>query len=548
MPQFVLTSPEGKKYRVTAPDGATQEDAIKFVQSGKVPEMQAPAAQVAAPQEPQGFMQRVGQDINNRMQMNSDIRAATKSGQQTKVEEVVQLAGKVGAGTVMDIGGEVATSAFRALPDSIEQPIRDAGTVIGQSQVGQAVQGAIGKGVEQYQKFAESNPRAARNLEGVANLAAVGAPVKAPVTTVGIKPVKEVGDLLKKSATDKAAANKNKFVSKLVIEEETPSDIKSAGMRGMVDEDKIGNRIIEKTNFEKDMISEVEKITTLKKRDSLIKSGNKILKEARAEESSLMKALDAKKVAIPKNQFKKQLINKVARMVNDDPIMVGNAGTSANRLINEYYKILDTVPGTPSGLLQARKDFDSYLRAKKNVFDPEVQNAFNSVVREIRTSTNDFIASKVPDVGVKDSLRKQHLLLSAAENVATKYSKNQGKALTRLSEKVGKIATSRAAVGTGIGLAVPAAAAAIMPSLIPLALTSGAIVGGGKALTSVAARKAMGNLLIATDKAISLTKDKKVISQLRADRAAVLELIKSLPEEEPEEKPQIAKNPFLGEK
>lgn len=39
MPTYQITSPDGKKYRVTAPDGATEQDAIAYVQSGNVPEI-----------------------------------------------------------------------------------------------------------------------------------------------------------------------------------------------------------------------------------------------------------------------------------------------------------------------------------------------------------------------------------------------------------------------------------------------------------------------------------------------------------------------------
>src|SRR5262249_37575430 len=33
MPDFEVTSPDGKKYRVTAPEGATQEQALQYAQS-----------------------------------------------------------------------------------------------------------------------------------------------------------------------------------------------------------------------------------------------------------------------------------------------------------------------------------------------------------------------------------------------------------------------------------------------------------------------------------------------------------------------------------
>lgn len=45
MPQFIVTSPEGKKYRVTAPDGASQDEVLAFAQQ----KFSAPASAPAAP-------------------------------------------------------------------------------------------------------------------------------------------------------------------------------------------------------------------------------------------------------------------------------------------------------------------------------------------------------------------------------------------------------------------------------------------------------------------------------------------------------------------
>lgn len=39
MPQFVVTSPEGKKFRVNAPEGATQQDAINYIMSNQLQQL-----------------------------------------------------------------------------------------------------------------------------------------------------------------------------------------------------------------------------------------------------------------------------------------------------------------------------------------------------------------------------------------------------------------------------------------------------------------------------------------------------------------------------
>lgn len=49
MPSFIVTSPEGKKYRINAPDGSTQEDAINYVRNNFQPPQKVAAPQPRSP-------------------------------------------------------------------------------------------------------------------------------------------------------------------------------------------------------------------------------------------------------------------------------------------------------------------------------------------------------------------------------------------------------------------------------------------------------------------------------------------------------------------
>lgn len=61
MPQFEITAPDGAKYQVNAPDGATEDDAINYVRSQHAPQAASPApAETTAPAESGGIMGVLG--------------------------------------------------------------------------------------------------------------------------------------------------------------------------------------------------------------------------------------------------------------------------------------------------------------------------------------------------------------------------------------------------------------------------------------------------------------------------------------------------------
>ncbi|MCK5603819.1 hypothetical protein KAR91_18165 [Candidatus Pacearchaeota archaeon] len=195
MPSFEFTSPEGKKYQVGAPEGATQAQAFEMLQKQlgaqptEQPSIQQPQPVPPAQQpEQQGFLSRVGTGLKERVGEAEKIKTAHRAGEQTLPESIVQGVGKVGAGIMLDIAGEAATSAYRALPKKARDTIED----------NKALQFGISmaqKGADVYGKWAEQNPRIARNLEGVANIAAFfPAPTGRALGKVATSTAKGVGE------------------------------------------------------------------------------------------------------------------------------------------------------------------------------------------------------------------------------------------------------------------------------------------------------------------------------------------------------------------
>lgn len=132
------------------------------------------------------------------------------------------------------------------------------------------------------------------------------------------------------------------------------------------------------------------------------------------------------------NEFNKEM-NLVKKRLSENPLIVGDAEKTATKLIEKFNSLVKQNGYKPSGLLKSRKELDIWVKAQKGdkVFDTATENAFTIALRDVRNTANEFLANKVPDVGVKDSLLKQSSLYNALDTVAEKASKEGGSKVKR---------------------------------------------------------------------------------------------------------------------
>ena len=147
-------------------------DSLESKASGKAaPSLQTPQntaitavnPPISKPETP-GFMQSVGQDVSQRVQQAQDIKG--RAGAQPIGETALQAVGGVGAGLMGDVTGEATKSAYGALPENIRKnieadPITKMGVRMAQ------------KGADIYGKWAQQNPRAAKDVEAAVNIASL---------------------------------------------------------------------------------------------------------------------------------------------------------------------------------------------------------------------------------------------------------------------------------------------------------------------------------------------------------------------------------------
>lgn len=132
---------------------------------------------------PGDFTGNIAYDLGKRAEAAKDIKAMRKAGEISKPEEIYQLAGKVGAGTIADISGNILVSGLKTA-DKLTGGVASGGISRVLGAVGSlpsAAGGTLSEGLPRdigrvgaaYEQFAEQNPRAATNIEAGLNLATV---------------------------------------------------------------------------------------------------------------------------------------------------------------------------------------------------------------------------------------------------------------------------------------------------------------------------------------------------------------------------------------
>lgn len=497
------------------------------------------------------FVMRTMQDIVGRAETFDKIDKLVSSGEQTLGEGLLQATGKVGAGAVLDVLGEGLTSGLELLsdvtPDEIEDPIvqglASAGTAFLETDLGRDGLKAAQAGFASWNEFRANNPRAARNIEAVVDIGLLMAPVKVK-PKISAKPTfaDKLATNVTSSATAQTLRQKLDFVEALVRPKQTKK-VREEEIRRTTEGGIIRGRDIELSASERSMADEVGKIEGVGSDKTLLQNLNTIADANRAEAEFLQAALKKNDVDIPESDIAVTLENAVQTLI-DDPLLVGDAAKVAERLAQRMKVIASEHPATASGLLAARKEFDALVReSKRGAFDPNQENAISAAVREVRQSVNDLIDSRVTDVAVKDSLRKQSNLFRAIDNIAPKAADEAGNAALRLFQKVGRAidmgATVKQAIvgglalGTG-GFVFGQALANAAPFALGAAGTIGLVLGGKKLATSALSKNALALLIRQADNAIRATTDKKLLAELKADRAAVAEIFKQLQSEKTE--------------
>ena len=529
----ILRFPEGTSLEVIDKAAKDYISGISSPDPDPVPQPEPTPEPTPEPSRP-NFFERVGDDMSRRGEMAMDIRDAGMSGKQTAGETVLQLIGKVGAGSVLDIIGEGVVSAGYGVQNVTPDPVEDwiktymFDPFVQQPLVKEGLS-AMQSGTESYQNWAENNPRLARNFDALANTALVASPVKTNPKTKSQSVLGATAKAIDESAEQTIKTRRQSFLEDLVRPAQTKG-VREEQVKRTTESGILNTKNIAPSTSEAQAISAIENIPSVKPSNTLQKNYNNISSELTKEAQNLSNTLKNSKVIIPKSEVD-DVFNSALKTLEESPVMVGDAAKTGARYINQAKNIVNNHPPTSLGLLNARKEFDRYVsRQKPKILDPATENAASIAVKEVRQSLNNLIASKNPQVAVRDSLSRQSSMYTALDNIGKKAADEGANAIIRISQSIDRILGQRSKIMNVLGLAAGIGTFAVYTAyasqVSALAYTLGGMYAGGKFFMSPQFRKSIAATIRQADKAIKKATDPDTIKSLRADRALVVEMLR----------------------
>jgi len=276
----------------------------------------------------------------------------------------------------------------------------------------------------------------------------------------GAPAVQKTGEIIQSIPSklkERAIQKTSNFIDDLITPELTKKATETAIKTGKVIENRAltGVRNIQEAVPGFDRIKEaVSSVKGLSKKNTLLQNSNLIHDEISNTAEVLKSQLKDKGFFSPSefNGYMKTIKSEL----KDNPLIVGDAEKVAEKISNKFSALVKENGYTPEGLLNARKQLDSWMASQKGsaIFDPSKEGAVSVALRAIRQGGNDFLAQRVPDVAVKDLLAKQSNLYQAVDTIAKKAASEGGSKLQRFIKsnpgKVKALKTGATLVGGGL--------------------------------------------------------------------------------------------------
>lgn len=532
MATYQIQSPDGQSFEITAPDSATEAQVMEYAKV-KFQPVDQPAKQ---PEKEAGFISGVSADLEKRIESGVQTGKEFLGGELSLQEAMLQEGGAV-AGAAWDIAGEGLASAGRGIKEITPEPVQKAvgagfESLISALPFKDEAIGALSSGIEGWNFFTESNPRAAKNIESIVNIGMILSPAKVKAKakpTMLSDAAKSLDSTIKRQILKKRSDFVGDLITpertkKVLIDETSRTAEKGRGM--------FKRSVVELSKKEKEIASEVSKINNVTPKNSFQGNLNAIAQENTKLAKKLDKAVGNRKVLGIHSKANKKIDEAISLMIEESPVITGKTETVANKIAIKAKQIIARSPDTPKGVLDARKELDSWIKSQKGkkAFDPELEGALSLAVRSVRGALNDTVEASA-GASVKRSLKKQSLLYNAMDNLGPKAAAEANNAIGRLVQNMAQVLPFRSKfvneVGTVLGLGVVGSSVLLSPYFAGgLAAT---VVGRGayKAAISPKVKQALSKLLKETDNAIKASKDGSMIQQLKADKAVIRELVKT---------------------
>ena len=500
------------------------------------------------------FVARTGGKLVERLPAAKESMQRFASGEQGMYESGFQIGGNMLAGGTMDALGEglssVASGISKITPDVIEDPIKKGAkqlfTKVAESDFGQGVGNVVDEISSTYSEWKLENPRGAANVEAGANIAMLATP--SPLGKAApLKPSVTAG-VVRRSARRTEVSRRRDNIDKLVrpkgtikerIAEVPRTHEVDKGLRGLN-----RKKVVELSKPQQQSAMEIRKVPGVKPGNTILGNFQQIkaatTKKARNLENSLKGLGDKGKYEFGELEG---VITNVMEKVKQHPELVGDAEKSAVRVLEGAMRFAAAEEKTLHGLLIARRKLDSWvIDSRPSTFsNTSATNGMTSAIRQVRSELNDFINARAKNLRVKESLTSQSRLLRAMDDIQVKAAHELPTRIQRLVQNMVKAVPIRNELVAGIGLLFGigglGAASFSLPFIQTGAIAAGSAYGAYRAVISPKMRRAIAELVEVSSKAIRKTTNPKVLAEMRADRAALIEILEQakVQEEQPEE-------------
>lgn len=454
-------------------------------------------------EQPVGYFSRLGQSYSKAGQ---DIISGIQEGAQD-IQKGSMLGGiRAGLRTV----GGVASATFSPITEApiVKPALEGVGNLISEIP-------GIDTVVKKLNELVTKYPQVAKDIQNVIDIATIGVGSGAQ-KPIGVA-LEKTGVALEKSGVTAAKIAKNNFAQELVRPIETKTvKLEQVGRTteagGLFKKD-----IITPTSSELESAKQVSQIPGISSNNTFQKNFNLVrdynVNQAKQLESDIIKY----DFIIPKKEVISKLDAVAKTLTTENPLIVGDAEKTANRLIAGAKKIIQENEGKGSGLLKARKQYDKWvLTQKPKAFDANSENAFTIANRAIRDTLNTTLDENAVNLGVKDSLQRQSSLYNAMENIAPKAAAEANTPILRAFERVGKVIGVKnrlvQAVATAVGIGGLGAAATFAPAVATLGGVGFIIYKAGKLVMKPETRIALGKLLQTSGNLINPA-DRKILEE-----------------------------------
>ena len=469
-------------------------------------------------------------------------------------------------GFAVDTIGEVAGEALEYAAEGVSFLIRDdlegaakekfiqgANFIMNHPKAIEAL-GAAKEGVKDYEVWKQANPTAARAFEGIVDVGLLFAPTKgAKAEAYSVKEAAEAGGLIAKPAyslinsANKEVVNENaKHAFKLIVPVK-PDPSRMVERDGFLKAKQyIFNEAEEETAKAFVRAGVTRGMSAQKTRDVV---SNAITNEAKGLENRLARS----PVRVPNNDINSSFENIIqATKNNQNFITAGNLDGELNRVLVQVKSLLEKNGTTPAGILKTRRELDSFVKEAKGDVNKLMENdrvtSLEIAYRNARNELNDLIQKGVdldPEINkldVSKSLAVQSAMYRGLSVVDEKAVTEGNNVVTRFFKNINDHAdialpkTPLAQVATGGALI---AAAAKYPAIMTATGGAGVLTFLGNSIIrgrlNREGRKFLGTLLSKSDEAIKNAKQRGLVNQvqaMRADRAYIADMLRSMPSEE----------------